>query len=503
MRKYSPLILKTLLASLLLHYLFIHYFPVEWFNRLNLFNDQYIYQQDSPRTLEAFLVGDSASPVTFDSNEQGAEGNQGKLSEGGMEGIDEEKWKDLISRLDENNGFAQNYVQSYDNLLEKRRVSDSYIYRERKHEDIVVKDVFPTIHNIDQPFETTLTAAKDQLEEYENRNEIIEQYRSPSSPDESDLIVGIIKQNGEHKLGPLKFPEAERQKFFDKTLTQDKTSQLSNFIDKYFQYDPNEGDLPIATRELYAKNLERLLYTFSSDPSYLFLDFYLENLNKEDFLHKALYQASRLDGSKTSTELLFSIERIYEIQQRAWRSYFEFERLYEKITEEKRSRLRIETLHRVDKRYKSVLQQKEIKEYDELEKKYLQRRYEIMEHIIINTPEKYRLHDAYFEQAAILWDTALKTENDQLTRQAISQWQSLIDQARQHDFSENAFNDFTNLKHLKHLEALIKAYQREPQSKKAARARQISSLLLQRHNERLATKREREGRLLWPQQSSQ
>src|SRR5690606_11159255 len=116
----------------------------------------------------------------------------------------------------------------------------------------------------------------------------------------------------------------------------DKTQQLSNFINRYFQYDPNEGDLPIATRELYFKNLERLLYSFSSDQTYLYLDFYLENLNKADFLYQALNQAARLDGTKTATELLFTIERIYEIQQRAWKAYFEFDGLYADIPVEKR-----------------------------------------------------------------------------------------------------------------------------------------------------------------------
>ena len=166
----------------------------------------------------------------------------------------------------------------------------------------MVKDVFPTIHNIDQHFEEILNAAPERLEEYVRRNKIIEQYRDPKVSDRADLMEVNFKEitkNG--TLGPLNFPAPARQQYFDETLAEDKTLQLSNFINKYYDYDPNNGDLPIATRELYYQNLERLIYSFSNDPTYFYLDYYFENLNKEDFLFNALNSASKLDGTKTAT----------------------------------------------------------------------------------------------------------------------------------------------------------------------------------------------------------
>lgn len=499
MTKHYPLVIKALIASLIFHYLFINYFPVDWLERLSLFSEN--QQQDFIITskIEVSLVGEEGEPGFSEQSMQQegngqAEGDQG----GGLTGIDQEKWGDLLSRLEENTGFKGEYSESHDNIIQNSNVSERYINRERHHEDIVVKDVFPTIHNIDKAFEDVLKAAPEKLTEYVERNEIIEQFRSQDSSSQVDLTIESLTTTESGDLGPLSFPASEREKFFDSTLANDKTSQLSDFIRKYFSYDPNEGDLPIATRELYLKNLERLLYKFSSDPSYFHLDFFLENLNKEDFLHNALDQATKLQGSKTATELLFSVERIYEIQQRAWKTYFEFDASYADIPEARKEKLRVETLRRVNERYKEVLQKKGIEDFSDLEKKYLQRRYEIMEYIIKHTPDNYRLQDALFEQAAILWKMGITNNDKKVKERAIAQWQTIITEAKANNFSQDAYEDFLNLEHLRVLEALIYVYQREGDANKAMREKRISTFLLQRQNERLAKKQKREERLLWP-----
>lgn len=472
------------------------YFPVEWSDKLSTYSKAFPKQISvSLQPVEALIISDSSGGTSSDPLN-----NQASPSSGGsLGGVDQDKWGDLIQRLENNTGFKDGYIQTYEDLIKNSKVGNTYIHRDRKHEDIVIKEVFPTIHNIDQSFEDILKAAPDHLSEFDKRNDIIEQYRSQNAIEKTTLKIDIISKIESGNLGPLEFPPSERQAFFDKTLTIDKSQQLSDFITQYFQYDPDEGDLPIATRELYSKNLERLLYSFSKDPTYAYLDFYLENLNKEYFLHNALNQASSLHGSKTATELLFAIERIYEIQQRAWTTYFKFKSIHKNIPQDKKNRLRVETLRRVNERYKEVLQEKEIENIADLEKKYRQRRYEIIEYIIKNTPDAYRLQDALFDKASILWEMGLKKDDKKLKLQAINQWQSLINDAKQNNFPDNAYYDYSHATDLKLLDALLSAHQREYGTKKEGYVKHINNFLLRRHSKRLASKREREKRILWPE----
>jgi hypothetical protein len=65
-----------------------------------------------------------------------------------------------------------------------------------------------------------------------------------------------------------------------------------------------------------------LAYGFSNDTTYFTADYFEENLNKEDYLRNSMALASKYKGKKTSTEILFSILDIYEIQQRAIEEYY-------------------------------------------------------------------------------------------------------------------------------------------------------------------------------------
>ena len=64
----------------------------------------------------------------------------------------------------------------------------------------------------------------------------------------------------------------------------------------------------MAIRELYYQNLQRLAYVFSPDPTYFMLDYFQENLNKEDFLKNSLYLVSKNLGSKAATEMLLLLK---------------------------------------------------------------------------------------------------------------------------------------------------------------------------------------------------
>jgi len=500
MKAHYPLILKTIIVSVVFHYLFIMFFPKDFLDHWLSIEFDMERNAGVVPPIEVLLEGKSSNGIPSDKLQQDGVQIEGEIAaEGNLQGVDQEKWGELIANLEKNTGFKEGFKQTYEDLSSKKPVSSQYIFRDRKHEDIVVKDVFPTIHNIDQHFEEILNAAPERLEEFDRRNEIIEQYRDPKVSDRADLMkVDFMETTKNGTLGPLDFPAPARQQYFDQTLVEDKTLQLSNFINKYYDYDPNKGDLPIATRELYYQNLERLLYSYSSDPTYFYLDYYFENLNKEDFLFNALNKASKLNGTKTATELLFIIEEIYHIQQRAWRSYFDFEAIYPRISEQKRDRLRVETLRRVGERYKEILEKKEIKNFQEIEQKYLQRRLEIIEHIINHTPQAYRLEDALFERAAILWQIGMRSNDKELKNNAISQWQSLIHQSKKPGAAQNNKEMFVNFPHVDSIALLLTKYQAASGIKEIAVEKEIYNFLLKRNSKRIAAKREREERLLWP-----
>ena len=494
------LLIKVIVASAILHFLFIYYFPLDFLDRL--FYHETSLEKKTVRaqdTMHVFFPPDSAKPKIADRQpEDSIDNNSKETSEEGIPGnIDQAKWGDLLERLKDNTGFQGGFVQTYEGFTANNKVSNSYIFRDRMHEDIVIKEVFPTIHDIDKPFQEVLTDAKQKLSDHTERNRIIDEFRDPLSVNESRLKIQIEPKSEMENQGALHFPPDERQKYFDETLAENKTKQLGDFIKKFHKYDPNVGDLPIATRELYYQNLERLLYSFSTDSTYFYLDFYLENLNKEDFLFNALNEASRLDGSKTVTELLFILQELYEIQQRAWQVYFDFKKANDKTPPAKRNRLRFETLRRVDERYKPVLESKNIQNINDIHKRYFKRRLEISEYILNNTPKAYRVHDAKFTQASILWEMGSVENSQAKINKSLDIWKSLLKQVKQNPLSNTEKSEFLNLPILSNLEKLLISYENSPENLRPTHAKNITAMLKRREPGRIERKRERENRILW------
>lgn len=516
--KEYPRLSAAVSLSLVAHIIFIFYTPPE---QLSLFlsppgaDKQEQVSASLNVELTGELTGDQDSRIKGSSqgNAQGggnkAAGEPGDAGEdnGRFAGADPEKWGDLLDRLEKTAGLLQGYPEIYEDLHADGKVSDAYIYRDRRHEDIVVKEVFPTLQDIDKPFKEILTAAPKTLQHYLERNEVIENYRlwDNGKQPQPDLQVQISTPKGAPSKGPLHFPKPQRSDYFDTALPQGKETQLANFLREFSAYDPNEGDLPIATRELYYDNLQRLAYSFSADPSYLFLDYYLENLNKEDFLNNSLYQASQLVGSKTQTELLFAVQDIYNIQQRAWNYYFNFERTYKQLPADKKTRLRNETLNRVTERYKPMLKAKKIESYNDIVELYTKKRLEILDYIIEKTPQGYRRDDARFERAAVQW-TYGNDNNDEASREhAVAAWLALLTQ-KQPQKGRAPRNDSNDNEHLttavlQQLEPFLRTYQQTPPASRPPVQNQIQQRLLLQNQDRLTAKREREERLLWPQKA--
>ncbi len=411
--------------------------------------------------------------------------------------VDQEKWGDLLERLENNANLTSAFKQVYEDFRPENKTSRSYIYRDRRQEDIVVKEVFPTIYTIDKDFSEILNAAPKDLSDHNKRNEIIQEFRKlkKGKRPTNALKIHLSDEDDKVQKTPLNFPKEQRKEYFDETLVLAKEVQLNNFIRHYFSYDPNDGDLPIATRELYYDNLQRIAYIFSNDPTYFYLDYFLENLNKEDFLKNSLYQAATLDKTKTQTELLFAIEDIYHIQQRAWNYYFRFEDMDSKLPEERKNRLRNETLRRVHERYKGVLKDKGISNDDDILALYSRKRMEIMDYVINNSPEGYRKNDALFEQAFITWQEGIIANLDEKKISAIAQWLSISIEG----YSAEAHADFLSYDALNMLVPLLKEYLGADQATQRIVQAKIQFTLTQRNQSKLVAKQVREERLLWPQ----
>jgi len=491
MRSFSSILAVFFFASVVFHIVLIFFEPP------NLIEAE-------PISLElSSSAGEQMKIKLIDAGQSGAflsNGAQDSLNMNSLEGIldiDQEKWGELIERLKDNANLTSAFKQVYEDFRPENNTSRSYIYRDRRQEDIVVKEVFPTIYSIDKDFSEILNAAPKELDEHNKRNEIIRDFRKLQQGQLTQNALKITLTDKGDKLNkiPLVFAQEDRKKYFDDTLKLPKEVQLNNFVRRYFSYDPDEGDLPIATRELYYNNLQRIAYIFSNDPTYFYLDYFLENLNKEDFLKNSLQQAASLDKTKTQTELLFAIEDIYHIQQRAWNYYFSFGNIKNNLPEEKKNRLRNETLRRVYERYKDVLKEKGVSNNNDILALYSRKRVEIMDYIIQNTPQGYRKNDALFERAVIHWQQGVMANQENEKLLAIEQWLSISSDNTQ--ASDNS--EFLNYEAWSKLIPLLKEYLMEHQAERQLTQTKIQLTLNQRNQTRLAAKQAREERLLWPE----
>ncbi len=390
----------------------------------------------------------------------------------------------------------KSYPLIFDKLIPGGRVRQSYIKRKREYKDIIVKEVLPTIHNIDKPFEEIILQSKKTLSKHNERNQIIEDFRiweqgrDPSSYIKSD--IEYEHKNPDHP-NPLKFSSEQRKDFLDKTLTLPKETQLNQFIKKYFYYHPDKGDLAITIRDLYFNNLQRLAYAFSYDPNFFLIDYLQENLNKEDFLKNVLYQVSRLHGTKSMTEILFTVENIYEIQDRAIRLLFNFIRTQHSIPEERKNRLHYETLARFAKKYQPILSNKQIYNEQQSSEKYTKKRLEIINYLLKNTPNKYRARDALFEKGRIQWEYAMENKKLEYFKKALKTWKSINKTPSKGEFLHRdtwlALKPFYNKS--KEINTKSNAFLMQ-------NGLRINRILKGRLHTSILEKRKREEHLLWP-----
>lgn len=263
-------------------------------------------------------------------------------------GIPGGKWKEQLDRTEEGEELDDNFGSKDDEgSAVNPNVPEEYRKRKRDYRNIIAKDIFPTLKTIDKPFREEIKEAPQELEKMLDRNEVIENYRlwreGKSIPDKKRTKVALNTPKP-GTAGALAFNEGARRKYFDETLSDPKEQQLERFLKDYGNFDPNEGDLPRAIRDLYYENLQRVASSFHPDMTYLAIDYFHEALNKEEFLRRALDVVSKKKGTKYATEILFAIENIYEIQGRALKLLFEVKRHIATLPAKDKNNIRVQTL---------------------------------------------------------------------------------------------------------------------------------------------------------------
>jgi hypothetical protein len=501
-------------ASVALHSIFLVYFfnsGRDWTNMMIVCGPPWVY----PRELVIQQQSDELSLRFGDEPGDGEEGESDSDGEGDGQGgfannpdFDKDKygdgqWKELVDRLEESSDLRKNFKNSFENIINDGSVDESYIRRKRDYEDITVKEVFPTVKNIDKPFRDEVRDAPQELVLHKERNKIIDLFRN--NTEDADLLHLELDVEGEERnKSPLQMPKEERMKYLDRTLTQKKEKQMNDFVSKFMNYDPDNGDLPDFIRDLYYENLQRLAYSFSSDPTYFTIDYFQENLNKEDFLKNSLALYSEFQNKKAGTEILFTLENIYEIQARALALYFQNLQSFPMLSDESKKELRVEVIRRVLEKYKPILKEKNIKSIQDVNRLYTEKRLDILNTLINNTPDNYRVADAKFDKGRVHWEYSMSLEQEERAieqRKAFKEWASIKE-------ADASNGDFLNQKAWKELNDLLGS----PGGKNFGNAKpdntqtggmdfntqnKISAILRNRLNDALNQKKIREDKLLW------
>ncbi|MCW7458436.1 hypothetical protein ND856_16095 [Leptospira bandrabouensis] len=437
------------------------------------------------------IGGETGNAETSEDSSEGEEGEDGEgngFSKGKYKGS---QWEELVKDLEGTSSLRKQFKNDYDLINENSGVADSYIKRNRDYEDIIVKDVLPTVKGIRDPFRVDIENAEDNLFVHKERNRIIEDFRK--GDEYSPLITMRISKEGEAvPKSPLTMTKDDRTRYLDKTLKQKKEKQLDEFISRFMGYDPDKGDLSYFVRDLYYENLQRLAYPFSGDPSYFAIDYFQENLNKEDFLRQMMAALSENLGTNTGTEILFTIENIYEIQSRALEQYFQAKEYLTLATPEQKQTLRYETLRRMSEKYKKLLLEKKLFHPKDVEEAYSKKRVDILDTLIAKTPNGYRKRDGYFEKGRVLWEAGNSRKDSKLQSEALKIWNRISNLPTNGDFlNEKAFESIQLL--LRDLGNVSDADRLPLQTKD-----QIELILRTRLSESMNRKKEREDKLLWP-----
>jgi hypothetical protein len=344
-------------------------------------------------------------------------------------GLTGKKWEPLLKRFRAHETLEKDFTEdSFPTGNIADDVPQKYVRRKRLYGELLTRELFPTLDIIDKPFVKVLKAAPRLYGEYTDKKYAWSRFRAWRHGQQylkephSVALMKLNRKKTSYK-GVLVFPPEERARYFDKTMPAPKEVQLKNFIDRYAAYDHNVGDLPAALRELYLKNIQRIVFDVNpQNPAFIAIDFFNEALSKEDLFFTALKLLEKFDGSRFHTELLFVLENLFYTQQLGLHWYFKTARQTADSAD-----IRSETLRRLHAYYDPKLKSKKITNYDQALHLFTQRRLEICELIVRSSLHDYGAEDARFLQGLIYWQRESSREK------ALQIWRNLSFKANDRD----------------------------------------------------------------------
>ncbi len=252
-------------------------------------------------------------------------------------------------------------------------VPPAYIKRAHHYRTMIQKDMFPGLSNINIPLEELL--------------------ENDSQHHEWKLGDGIFY------LGNMKpvfwMDDKKMQQTLDDWMKLTKSQMVKNLETLIKKFDNNSGDLPKMVRETYNQNLIRIIYT--TDKYTTMIDFFEEGLFKPDFLTYILNYMKTQPYTKTSTELLFVMEKFYMFE---WQM---LNLIHNRLTQPNPGRdVKIKVINDIARKYNQLMLEHGIQSKEDLNELYFKRRLEITNLILKNSD--YRKNDALFVKGWLLFE---------------------------------------------------------------------------------------------------
>lgn len=154
----------------------------------------------------------------------------------------------------------------------------------------------------------------------------------------------------------------------------------------------------------------------------------------------------------------------------------------------------MEVIRRVLEKYKPILKEKNIKSIQDVNELYTKKRLDILNTLIQDSPNNYRVADAKFDLGRVHWEYAMNlglSERKEHMSKAIQAWNSIGN-------SDTQNGDFLNQKAWEEIRSELQKSQvgnaKEPNFNSQNK---ISQILRNRLGEVLNQKKVREDRLLW------
>ena len=131
MRPFSYILAVFFLGSVLFHIVLIFLEPPDFLDPEAI---QLELSQSGGAEMQIKLMDAGQSDAFLTNKEQDGQ-NSGTLA--GSLDVDQAKWGELLERLENNANLTSAFKQVFEDFRPENKTSSSYIYRDRRHEDIV------------------------------------------------------------------------------------------------------------------------------------------------------------------------------------------------------------------------------------------------------------------------------------------------------------------------------------------------------------------------------